>query len=67
MNLIFDKTLNRASLETTLAKNGARLTAKSAGVIIYQFASGARAEVMSAVNGQFRLRVLAPPGCACMK
>lgn len=67
MNLIFDKTLNRTTLESTLAKNGARLTAKTATVIVYQFASGARAEVMTAVNGQFRLRVLAPPGCACMK
>lgn len=66
MDLVFDRVLSRSTLESTLAKNGAKLASKGSAVIIYRFASGARAEVTSS-SGQFRLRVLAPPGCACMK
>lgn len=67
MRVVFDKLLNRSTLEATLARNGAQLVGKSTTEVVYRFASSARAEVISAVNGQYRLRVLAPPGCACMK
>ncbi len=66
MNLIFDRVLDRPALEGILTKNGAQIAGQGAGQVVYRFASGARAEVTAAAR-QYRLRVLAPPGCACMK
>jgi len=66
MDLIYDKTLSRQTLESTLVKNSAQVASQGSAKVIYRFASGARAEV-TASAGQYRLRVLAPPGCACMK
>lgn len=67
MNLVYDKVLSRQSLETTLGRNGAQVASKSATKVVYRLSSGARAEVEAAASGQYRLRVLVPPGCACMK
>lgn len=66
MNVVYDKVLSRPVLEATLTRNEAQLVAKSSTTIVYRLTSGARAEVKAA-GSQFNLRVLAPPGCACMK